>query len=62
MAQVEILGYYSMFFSTDACDVSIDLYTPDYAKFAVNDKTHNENFVITADLRCKNSLIKSTRY
>jgi len=58
MAQVEILGYYSMFFSTDACDVSMDLYTPDYAKFAVNDKTHNENFVITADLRYKNSLNK----
>jgi len=62
MAQVEILecysGYYSMFFSTDACDVSMDLYTPDYAKFVINDKRLNEKFVITADLRYKNSLNK----
>jgi len=59
MAQVKIQGYYSMFFSTDACDVSIALYpSVDYAKFVINDKRLNENFVITADLRYKNSLNK----
>jgi hypothetical protein len=58
MAQVEIHGRYSLFVSTDVCDVSIALYPEDYAKFVINDKRLNEKFVITADLRYKNSLNK----